>query len=92
MYQNAEESPTYQTNMPGIFSNSILTMKFKVKGYMGIKLKNAPIRFKHISNSSSRHKEQTSQLHDIHTMFRCQDKGIKGKRSTTFRTGVKFSK
>ena len=25
-------------------------------------------------------------------MFRCQDKGIKGKRSTTFRTGVKFSK
>ena len=54
MYQNAEEGPTYQTNMLGIISNSILTMKSKVKG---IKLKNAPIRLKHISNSSSRHKE-----------------------------------
>ena len=57
MYQNAEEGPTYQTNMPGIFSNSILTMKSEVKGNMGIKLKNAPIRLKHVSNSSSRHKE-----------------------------------
>ena len=57
MYQNAEQGPTYQTNMPGIFSNSILTMKSKVKGNMGIKLKNAPIRLKHISNSSSRHNE-----------------------------------
>ena len=57
MYQNAEEGPTYQTNMPGIFSNSILTMKSKVKGNMGIKLKNAPIMLKNISNSFSRHKE-----------------------------------
>ena len=57
MYQNGEEGPTYQTNMPGIFSNSILTMKSKVKGNIWIKLKNAPIRLKHISNSSSRQKE-----------------------------------
>ena len=57
MYQNAEEGPTYQTNMPGIFSNSILTMKSKVKGNMVIKLKYGPIRLKHISNSFSRHKE-----------------------------------
>ena len=57
MYQNAEEGSTYQTNMPGIFSNRILTMKSKVKGDMGIKLKNASIRLKHISNSSSCHKE-----------------------------------
>ena len=57
MYQNAEEGLTYKRNMPGIFSNSILTMKSKVKGNMGIKLKNAPIRLKHISNSSSRRKE-----------------------------------
>ena len=57
MYQNAEEGPKYQTKMPGIFSNSILTMKSKVKGNIGIKLKNVPIRLKHISNSSSRHKE-----------------------------------
>ena len=57
MYQYIEEGPTYQTNMPGIFSNNILTMKSKVKGNVGIKLKNAPIMLNHISNSSSRHKE-----------------------------------
>ena len=57
MYQNAKVGPTYQTNMPGMFSNNILAMKSKVKGNMGIKLKNAPVRLKHISNSSSRHKE-----------------------------------
>ena len=50
MDQNAEEGPTYQTN-------SILTMKSNVKGNMGIKLKNALIRLKHILNSSSCHKE-----------------------------------
>ena len=50
-------------------------MKSMVKGNMGIKLKNAPIRLKYISISSSSHKEQKSQLHDIHAMFRCQDKG-----------------
>ena len=75
MYKNAEEGRTYKTNMPGIFPNGFLTMKSKVKGNMGIKLKNAPIRLKYISNSSSSHKEWKSQLHDIHTMFRCQDKG-----------------
>ena len=37
MYQNAEEGPTYQKNMPGIFSNGILTMKSKVKGKYGDK-------------------------------------------------------
>ena len=36
MYQNAEEGPTYQTNMPFIFLKSILTMKSKVKGNMEI--------------------------------------------------------
>ena len=46
MYENAEEGSTYQINMPGIFSNIILTMESKVIGYMGIKPKNAPIRLK----------------------------------------------
>ena len=59
IYQCAEEGASYQTNMPGIFSNSILTMKSKVESRpnMGIKLKNAPITLKYISNSFSHHKE-----------------------------------
>ena len=35
IYQNAADGSSYQINMPGIFSNTILTKKSKVKGYMG---------------------------------------------------------
>ena len=37
------------------------------------------------------HKEQKSQLHEIHTTFRSPDRGQNNKRSLTFCTGVKFS-
>ena len=80
-------------NMPGNFSNTILTMKFKVKGRMRIKLKKySYIRLKQVSNPSASHREKESQLHDIHTMLGCRDKGKNKQRSMTFCTGVKFSK
>ena len=37
------------------------------------------------------HKEQKSQLHEIHTAFRSPNRGQNNKRSLTFCTGVKFS-
>ena len=44
-----------------------------------------------MSNSSLGHKEQKSQLHEIHTTFRSRDIGQNNKRSLTFCTRVKFS-
>ena len=58
IYQNTGElGPSYQKTCLAFFSNSILTMKFQVKGNVGLKLKDSSIKFKYISNSSIIHKE-----------------------------------
>ena len=49
------------------------------------------INLKCMSIYSLGHKEQKSQLQEIHTTFRSPDKGQNNKRSLTFCTGVKFS-
>ena len=48
------------------------------------------INLKCMSIYSLGHKEQKSQLQEIHTMFRSPDRGQNNKRSLTFCTGVKF--
>ena len=42
-------------------------------------------------NSSLGRKEQKSQLHKFHTIFRSRDRSHNNKRSLTVCTGVKFS-
>ena len=49
------------------------------------------INSKCMSIYSLGHKEQKSQLPEIHTTFRSPDRGQNNKRSLTFCTGVKFS-
>ena len=74
------EGPSFQTNMPCIFSNFDLTLKFKVEGLTNENGKNNPIYLYFMSNSSHGCKEQKSQLHKLCMMFCFRDRGQNSKK------------